>query len=213
LKFFTSDTHWYHKNVIKYCQRPFASIEEMNAALIAGWNSVVGPADTVYHGGDFSFGPKRLLPETRKQLNGRIILLRGNHDRKPEVMLAAGIDEVHNTMIATIDGIKVKMRHYPPTWTKWNVVPDFSDEADFFLHGHVHELWRRVGNIINIGVDAWGEKPVTMAQLLACPQDTNPPTGHARCKREPDSWFASTKCTECEGFYREQQRSEAPEAM
>ncbi len=48
--YFTADTHFNHANVLKYCARPFASIDEMNRELIARWNALVGPEDTVYHG-------------------------------------------------------------------------------------------------------------------------------------------------------------------
>ena len=54
--FFTSDTHFNHANIIKFCERPFGSIEEMNEALIANWNRVVGKDDIVFHLGDFCFG-------------------------------------------------------------------------------------------------------------------------------------------------------------
>jgi hypothetical protein len=55
---YTSDHHFGHKNIIAHNSRPFASVEEMDEALIARWNSVVGPDDVVYHLGDFSFGPQ-----------------------------------------------------------------------------------------------------------------------------------------------------------
>jgi calcineurin-like phosphoesterase family protein len=80
--FFTSDTHFNHANVIKYCVRPFASIEEMNRVMIERWNAVVGPEDTVYHLGDFAMGKPSEWPAFLRQLNGaKKILIRGNHDR------------------------------------------------------------------------------------------------------------------------------------
>ena len=54
--FFTADTHWGHRNIIRYCQRPFADVEEMNEALITNWNSTVGKDDIVFHLGDFAMG-------------------------------------------------------------------------------------------------------------------------------------------------------------
>ena len=79
--FFTSDTHFNHANVIKYCARPFASLEAMNREMITRWNAVVGPEDTVYHLGDFAMGKSSEWPGFLRQLNGaRKILIRGNHD-------------------------------------------------------------------------------------------------------------------------------------
>ena len=54
--FWTSDSHYFHNNILKYCNRPFGSVEAMNEALVANWNSVVKPDDHVYHLGDFCFG-------------------------------------------------------------------------------------------------------------------------------------------------------------
>jgi len=76
--FFTADHHFNHKNIIRFCNRPFKTLKEMDEALIDNWNSVVEPEDIVYHLGDFSFSdPQRYL----QRLNGRIHLIFGNHDR------------------------------------------------------------------------------------------------------------------------------------
>ena len=79
--FVTSDTHFSHVNIIKYCNRPYASVEEMNNALIDNWNSVVKNDDLVIHLGDFALG--RTIQDIKKhldKLNGNKILILGNHD-------------------------------------------------------------------------------------------------------------------------------------
>lgn len=80
--FFTSDTHFGHENIIKFCKRPFVNANEMNVALIKNWNSVVGPNDTVFHLGDFAWGGSKLWNDILDQLNGHIHLILGNHDMK-----------------------------------------------------------------------------------------------------------------------------------
>jgi len=79
--FFTSDTHFYHKNVIRYSNRPFSSVEEMNEALIEKWNSTVSVKDEVYHLGDVSFSSLGNTLSILDRLNGRKKLILGNHDR------------------------------------------------------------------------------------------------------------------------------------
>ena len=66
----TSDTHFNHANIIKYCNRPFSSVEEMNETIIANWNKVVSQGDTVYHLGDFALGDKLLVLVLLECLNG-----------------------------------------------------------------------------------------------------------------------------------------------
>lgn len=78
--FFTSDTHFFHKKIITYANRPFISVEEMNQALVDNWNSVVPRDGIVFHLGDFSFGGKTQWNTIRKKLNGKIYLILGNHD-------------------------------------------------------------------------------------------------------------------------------------
>lgn len=79
--FVISDHHFYHENIIKYCNRPFKNLREMNYVMIERWNSVVGKNDTVLHLGDFSFGDKRTVSRIRKHLNGKIYMVKGNHDK------------------------------------------------------------------------------------------------------------------------------------
>jgi calcineurin-like phosphoesterase family protein len=80
--FFTSDTHFYHSNIINFCGRPFKSVEVMNETLIANWNSVVGPDDIIFHLGDFCLGGSAEWTNILNRLNGKIYLIVGNHDIK-----------------------------------------------------------------------------------------------------------------------------------
>ena len=78
--YFTADTHFFHHNIIKYCNRPFRNVAEMNAAMIARWNAQVGKGDRVYHLGDVSFGGLAETFRLLAELNGEICLVSGNHD-------------------------------------------------------------------------------------------------------------------------------------
>ena len=80
--FFTSDTHFYHSDIINFCGRPFKNVEVMNETLIANWNSVVGPDDIVFHLGDFCLGGSAEWTNILNRLNGKIYLIVGNHDIK-----------------------------------------------------------------------------------------------------------------------------------
>ncbi len=80
--YFIADTHFNHANIIKYCNRPFDNINEMNEYIIKKWNSVVKNVDTVYHLGDVGFGSLQEVKGLVQRLNGTKILLRGNHDFK-----------------------------------------------------------------------------------------------------------------------------------
>ena len=74
--FFTSDTHFYHSNIIKFCNRPFNDKHDMNEELISQWNSIVSDTDEVYHLGDFSLGTSKLTEEILNTLKGRIHLIK-----------------------------------------------------------------------------------------------------------------------------------------
>src|SRR3990167_8010996 len=91
---FTSDTHYWHKNIINYCNRPVGSIEEMNKFLIARYNEKVQPDDEVWHLGDFAFCGRDKAIEILEQLNGHIHLVRGNHDGSLVNKIAPMFEEV-----------------------------------------------------------------------------------------------------------------------
>lgn len=78
--FFTSDHHFGHANIIKYCKRPFENVEEMNEVMIQRWNEKVKPEDTVYHLGDFGFNNKTELGIILHRLKGKKYLIAGNHE-------------------------------------------------------------------------------------------------------------------------------------
>ena len=89
--FVTADNHFFHKNIIKYCHRPFNSVREMNEYMIKKWNKKVSKDDLVFHLGDFALTRnQKQLEGIRRRLNGTIILIPGNHDR-PRRLTKCGI--------------------------------------------------------------------------------------------------------------------------
>lgn len=110
---FTSDLHFSHKNVIKYCNRPFESVEEMRYKLIENWNDVVQSEDVVYVLGDVFFCGTQEATRIMQQLNGVKILIRGNHDQKPTKMIKLGFHAVLENAEMMIAGTKVNLSHFP----------------------------------------------------------------------------------------------------
>ena len=79
---FTADTHLGHENIIRYCHRPFANAEEMNAELIRRWNETVPEDGIIFHLGDFASGSSKLWEDVLSSLHGKKYLILGNHDMK-----------------------------------------------------------------------------------------------------------------------------------
>ena len=79
---FIGDTHFWHKNIIEYCNRPFRNVEEMNEQLIQNWNNTISKQDKVFMVGDFALGNRARLIEIGQRLNGRKTLILGNHDHE-----------------------------------------------------------------------------------------------------------------------------------
>ncbi len=183
--FITSDLHFWHENVIKYCSRPFANAAEMNEALIKAWNSAVAPEDVVLILGDFAMAA-RAVEQIVPRLNGRKRLILGNHDfphpahskgRKPELRekwtslyLSYGFESVELEGELKVPGVaNFRMFHLPytdATDTHQDGMPRhfrerLKDDGIPLLCGHVHEKWlfRRTPAgtpQLNVGVDAPG---------------------------------------------------------
>ena len=133
---FTSDTHFGHKNIIKLTHRPFNSVEEMDSTLINNWNSVVQPNDLVFHLGDFAYANPKRWKALVQSLNGQIHLIIGNHDelRYPGHEVFDSFFEVYNQLTLKIDDKTVYLNHYPFLCYGGT----YSKEPVYQLYGHVH---------------------------------------------------------------------------
>lgn len=172
---FTSDLHFGHKNVIEYCKRPFASVEEMDASLIANWNAVVGVDDLVYCLGDMSFRKASFGVPLLKALQGNKILIKGNHDGYSNTQYyEAGFEAVLYDAKIKIAGQGVRLCHYPYAPLETEITEDRrymerrpQKTGGWLLCGHVHTAWKvhPVDKQINVGVDVWGYTPVAQTEI------------------------------------------------
>ena len=167
--FFTSDLHLYHTNIIKYCKRPFISYQDMNKTLISNWNARVKEDDIVFHNGDFMFrnsaggkkgeGEPVKFHEVEKLLNGRIIHIKGNHDRNNSTKT------IVERLVIRYGNHRVNIVHDPK-------FADYNYKINFV--GHIHNLWSiqrftkgsKHTDCINIGVDVNNFRPVTFEELM-----------------------------------------------
>ena len=180
--FFTSDLHFGHENVIRFDNRPFETVDEMDAELIRRWNAKVGTGDLVYVLGDMIWKTRNSDAETLiRSLNGQIILIKGNHDRflhnaKAKNALA-GVKDYDDICVKLEDGTDrrvVLCHYYIPFYNghRWQAV---------HLHGHSHnseEYWieesikqklRQDGfetRSYNVGCMHWNYEPVTLDEIL-----------------------------------------------
>jgi calcineurin-like phosphoesterase family protein len=179
--YFSADHHFDHANIIRYCGRPFAGVNEMNEEMVRRWNSVVGPSDTVYYLGDFSMA-KRPVLHFGSQLNGEKRLIIGNHDRcHPRKQSAAEVQAVYRDggftsfdveLTMQLAGQEVLLNHFP--YFAAELAAEYvvkhqdlrpKDRGLWLLHGHVHEKWKIKDRMINVGVDAWDFYPVPLSTI------------------------------------------------
>lgn len=171
MRFFTSDQHFGHRNIIRHCSRPFASVEEMDQAIIDKWNSVVTNADEVYVIGDFApWVSLGRVSEILRSLNGFAKhLIMGNHDKhKSHHFVKAGFTDARKGEILVsrhkVDGesIPLYLQHHP-------IRMEHERRHDHWIvNGHVHQHWmvRRDVKCVNVGVDVHDFLPITEQRLI-----------------------------------------------
>ena len=155
----TSDTHFFHKNVIKYCNRPFQDVDEMGLTMLYNWNYTVEKEDTVYFLGDWAFGNRKELGELLLTLNGKIIMIRGNHDKQTVTWYKRyGIAEVHGGEYWEYEpNVLLSHRPYPTKFPRINI------------HGHIHNNLMEIGpkNLYaNVCVEVTNYTPVDLDELI-----------------------------------------------
>lgn len=190
--FFSSDHHFYHKNIIAYCNRPFKDVEHMNEMLVQYWNETVSPEDTVYYLGDFSLA-RRPVELFLPRLNGKKHLVTGNHDLCHEMY--ANKNSYSSTLLYyNKSGFETINRHLYLNYKQWVIllchfpylaqedigyseedykrrsVPKYDvyrpkDDGKWLLHGHTHGKWKVKGHMIDVGVDSWNYRPVSITQI------------------------------------------------
>lgn len=189
---FTSDTHYAHANIIKYCNRPFLTVTEMQEGLIERFNSVCNEQSIVYHLGDFSMSPRwveAVLPRLKRK---EIHLILGNHDKPfrndPKWLIqykAWGFDTIKwhdrfaHPLLKAAGYEYVNLCHLPYKGagdkgaydpTDEERYPDYrlEDDGQWLFHGHSHnppELRVRAKQI-DCGVDANNWTPISLEQLI-----------------------------------------------
>lgn len=157
--FFTSDSHFGDHRTINIWKRPFGSVAKMGRVLEEAWNAAVGRDDEVWHLGDFARKPAD-VPGLLARLNGTKHLVRGNND-PPATLSATGWASVQAYRELEVDGVRLVLCHYP--FRSWNG----QQRRVLNLHGHSHGRLKPMLRQHDVGVDVWGWRPVTLADIVA----------------------------------------------
>lgn len=155
---FTADHHFGHRRIIELAGRPFLSVEEMDEEMIARWNARVARADTVHHLGDFAFAEHD--PYLRR-LNGNKHLYRGNHDHSNRVKKASGWSTVNDLRLVKVGDASVVLCHY--ALRVWNA----SHHGALHFYGHSHGNLPGDSQSLDVGVDCWDFRPVSLDEIKA----------------------------------------------
>lgn len=169
--FVISDTHFWHKNVIEYENRPFKDLNDMEEKMVELWNGKVRPEDTVYILGDFSFGNIEKTENTLKKLNGKKILVLGNHDSvvRKQKFNKSLFETITNFIDDKIYDVGFLMCHYPLAVGDWSKIN---------LYGHIHsnngshKVDKLPENSFNCCADVNNYTPVNIKDIIALKQHT-----------------------------------------
>ena len=164
----TSDLHFGHRNIMTFCPVSRArynnDLDYMNEQMVIEWNERVSPEDLTYILGDVAFMPGDKAAQYMRRLNGRKILVEGNHDRKTlnDKHFRESFEEVHKYLWITYDGHKIIMSHYP--FLEWDQMHRGS--LHFFGHLHGGKTNQEQYRCKDVGMDATGEIVMLMEDAI-----------------------------------------------
>ena len=194
---FTSDWHVGHNNVLNFCKETrghLKDLDHMHTVLINNYNSMVKPEDTCYFLGDFAFKGMEYGQKVLERMNGKKILVRGNHDKGHQSLKNMGFDAVIDSFEIKIGGMYITASHFPLSGIKrekcegfkkyikgenWHgefkymkdylVIPDRGQ--NIHLHGHIHSPNKGLSEKIcgiqyDVGIDANDLKPISLNQII-----------------------------------------------
>lgn len=153
-----SDQHFVHRNIIKYSNRPFKDVPQMNEMLIHNFNRTVGPDDISIWAGDVGFMPDEKINEILNRCNGYKILVIGNHDfNKKKLRNLDGFDEIHLTYHLYVNYVDYVITHYPM---------DNLPIPAVNIHGHTHTNVLDSVQHINVCVECCDYTPLSFDEVL-----------------------------------------------
>lgn len=160
-KWFISDTHFFHENILKFQNkgkylRDFHSIEEMHEYMIDRWNSVVKDQDYVYHLGDVTFRYDGAFNNLMSRLKGHKRLIVGNHDKIWNPCLENNFDKVD---------LWKGFKEYNFTASHIPLRLDSLRDGAFCVHGHVHANSLSEPGYINVSVEVRNYTPVHIEDI------------------------------------------------
>lgn len=172
-----SDTHFQNESIIEYCGRPFENSDDQTRQLIANWNAAVSPDDTVIHCGDFIMGNPKTAAPIIDALNGKIILVRGNHDTPAKLKLYEQFPDkitVKDLHYEQHGGLWFIFCHFPMTNPEFlkMVIQDNSEVC--VVHGHLHDkvpFYTPETHSFNVSVDVTDFHPAGLSNMFAIVRD------------------------------------------
>lgn len=158
--FVISDTHWHHKNIIEYSNRPFSSLEEMDEVMVQNWNKVVKPQDKVYHLGDVYMPKKQEKSDWLfSRLNGTKVLILGNHDVGKDQVLLKWFKRIYAYRF--LPDFRVTLSHVPIH------VDSIQRRTLLNIHGHTHEKGSPEGPYRSACVELINYTPIAIEELTS----------------------------------------------
>lgn len=191
MNYYISDTHFRHKNVLTFDDRPFKDVDEMENTIINNWNGVVRPEDTTYIVGDFCLNKNEAVwKEILRKITGSKVLILGNHDiTSMSNGLKLEFQDIQHYKEVEDGRYRVILSHYPQlfyrsSWNPWNVM----------LYGHVHTTRE------NTFMDKYRNELIKTRSLTS---DTFAQTYNVGCML-PEMGYTPRKLSEILNFHAEE---------